>query len=60
MTVESDLRNALNPEFRVLDKRSNKECDLTRGESGPKVEQTFLKGNCLNRLGRLIYPRRSW
>ena len=26
-----------------------KEGDLTRGEPGPKVEQTFLKGDCLDR-----------
>ena len=37
-----------------------KERDLTRGEPGPKVEQRFLKGDCLNRLDRWIYPRRSW
>ena len=66
MTVESDLRivsnliGALFPEFRVPYKSSNKERDLTRGEPGPKVEQTFLKSDCLNRFGRSIYSRRSW
>ena len=37
-----------------------KERDLTRGEPGPKAEQKVLKGDCLNKLDRLIYPRRSW
>ena len=39
-----------------------KELGFTRGEPGPKIEQHFLKGECLNRLDRLIYPprRRSW
>ena len=74
MTVESDLRIvsnlicgivsnlicALFPEFRVPYKSSNKERGLTRGEPGPKVNHTFMKGDCLNRLGRLIYSRRSW
>ena len=65
MTVESDLRivsnliGALFPEFRVPYKNSNKERDLTRGEPGPKVEQTFLKSHCLNRFGRSIYSCRS-
>ena len=66
MTVKSDLRivsnliGALFPEFRVSYTNSNKKRDLTRGEPGPKVEQTFLTGDCLNKLDRLIYSRRSW
>ena len=65
MTVESDLRivsnliGALFPQFRVPYKSSNKKHDLTRREPGPKVEQTFLTGDYLNKLGRLIYSRRS-
>ena len=66
MTVESHLRivsnliGALFSEFRVPHKSSNKKRDLTRGEPGPKVEQTFLKGDYLNIFGRSIYSRRSW
>ena len=59
MTVEN-LICGLFPEFRVPYKSSNKEHDLTRGEPGPKVEQKVFEGDCLNRLGRFIYPRKSW
>ena len=69
MTLRSSRKSRDNPsEAKSLNStlvgnmKSNqpKERDLTREEPGPNVEQKFLKGDCLNRLDRLINPRRSW